>query len=85
MITGATDGIGLELAKLYRDQGHRLILLGRRALDTLESHPSGLFGAHNYVPADLGSDDFLDEILQGLEALGVSELDLVIHLSLIHI
>ena len=40
LITGATDGIGRALAGIYRARGDRLVLVGRRALDSLQG---GLF------------------------------------------
>ena len=35
LITGATDGIGLTLARLYAKSAARLILVGRRSLQKL--------------------------------------------------
>ena len=47
LITGATDGIGLETAKLLVAQGHTILLHGRNAakLETIETQLSALSGA----------------------------------------
>lgn len=50
LITGATDGIGRALAKIYQSRGDRLILVGRRALDTLND---ALYTKNTYCRTDL--------------------------------
>ncbi len=47
LITGATDGIGLETAKLLVAQGHTVLLHGRNAakLDTIQNQLAALSGA----------------------------------------
>lgn len=46
LITGSTDGIGLETAKMLVLQGHRVLLHGRNAqkLETVEKSLSALSG-----------------------------------------
>ncbi len=46
LITGSTDGIGLETAKILVSQGHRVLLHGRNPekLDEVERTLSGLPG-----------------------------------------
>jgi len=50
VITGATDGIGLALAKRYEQSGDRLVLVGRRPLESLQGP---LSGPTTYCQADL--------------------------------
>ena len=47
LITGATDGIGLETAKLFAPYGHQLLIHGRNAekLDTVKAQLSNIKGA----------------------------------------
>jgi short-subunit dehydrogenase len=56
LITGASAGIGLELAKLFAADGHDLVLVARRA-DALEKLADSLRTKHNVAvriwPADL--------------------------------
>ena len=56
LITGASAGIGLELAKLFAADGHDLVLVARRA-DALQKLADSLRTKHNIAvriwPADL--------------------------------
>ena len=54
LITGATDGIGLAMARLYAERGARLILVGRRPLAALDD---ALFSEATYCRADLSQLD----------------------------
>ena len=76
LITGATSGIGFELAKLYAGQGDRLILLGRRPLESL-SDP--LFTPERYCQVDLSSVDAHEATTEWLADQQISKIDLVIH------
>jgi short-subunit dehydrogenase len=57
VITGATDGIGLEYARQLADRGHSLILVGRNQikLDTVKEELSSKLSADRIilVQADL--------------------------------
>jgi short-subunit dehydrogenase len=76
LITGATDGIGLALAKLYRWRGKRIILIGRKKLSVLSDT---FFSSSTYCQADLSQPDCVDKIVEFLENQGIGELDVLIH------
>jgi len=75
-ITGATDGIGLALARQYQAQGARLVLIGRRAAATLDET---FFTPDRYCQADLAKHKSSERILGWLQEQEVATLDLVIH------
>ena len=72
LITGATDGIGLALARRYRQRQARLILVGRRALEEL-------FTPDTYCRADLSRRDCADVVLAFLTAHDIGQLDVLIN------
>lgn len=77
LITGATDGIGLALARLYAGRGARLVLVGRRALADV---PAGSFFTEaTYCQADLSRPDHASLILNHLQTQQIDHLDLLIH------
>ena len=55
VITGATDGIGLALARQYYAAGAQLFLVGRRDLAELTSEP--FFTPTTYCQVDLADPD----------------------------
>ncbi len=76
LITGATDGIGLALAKAYATLGTRLVLVGRRPLATLTDP---LFTDSSYCQIDLADEHCTAELSSWLHEQSIRELDLVIH------
>ncbi len=76
LITGATGGIGLALAQQYDRRRARLVLVGRRPLETL-SNP--LLTSETYCQADLCSADSPQIIAAWLSSRQVRTLDLLIH------
>jgi short-subunit dehydrogenase len=81
LITGASSGIGAELARLFASKGHRLALVARRA-DRLEAL-AGQIGASGgaapiVIPCDLEQADAGDKIAAVLAAAGV-EVEYVIN------
>ncbi|MAT97600.1 MAG: hypothetical protein CL608_10695 [Anaerolineaceae bacterium] len=76
LITGATDGIGLALARQYYAKHHRLILVGRRPF---AQHTDPLFTPETYCQADLSEPDATDKIASWLQQQQINQIDLLIH------
>ena len=76
LITGATSGLGLEMARIFRQQDERLILVGRRPLDTLTDP---LFTSDVYCQADLSLPESHLTLHQWLTERGIDQIDLLIH------
>jgi hypothetical protein len=74
LITGASAGIGAELARIFASNGHRVALVARRAdrLAALASELAASGGAAPIViPCDLEQADAGDKIAAALTAAGV--------------
>ena len=74
LITGASAGIGTELARVFASNGHRVALVARRAdrLTTLAGEIAAAGGATPIViPCDLEQSDAGDKIAAALAAAGV--------------
>jgi short-subunit dehydrogenase len=74
LITGASAGIGTELARVFASHGHRLALVARRAdrLTALAAEITAAGGAAPIViPCDLVQPDCGDKIAEALGAAGV--------------
>jgi len=81
LITGASAGIGTELARVFASNGHRVALTARRAdrLTALASEIAAAGGAAPIVIAcDLEQPDACDRIAAALAAAGV-EVDFVVN------
>jgi short-subunit dehydrogenase len=74
LITGASSGIGAELARLFASKGHRVALVARRAdrLETLAGEIVASGGARPIIiPCDLEQPDGGDRVAAALAAAGV--------------
>jgi short-subunit dehydrogenase len=74
LITGASAGIGAELARVFASNGHRVVLVARRAdrLAALAGEIAAAGGAAPIViPCDLQQPDACDKIAAVLAAEGV--------------
>jgi short-subunit dehydrogenase len=81
LITGASSGIGAELARVFASKGHRLALVARRVdrLETLAAEIGASGGAAPIViPCDLEQADAGDKIAGALAAADV-EVEYVIN------
>jgi uncharacterized protein len=81
LITGASAGIGAELARVFAANGHRVALVARRAdrLATLADEITAAGGtAPIVIPCDLEQADAGDKIAAALAAEGV-EVDFVVN------
>ena len=70
LITGASSGIGAELARVFASKGHRLALVARRAdrLEALAGEIGASGGAAPIVlPCDLEQADAGDKIAAAAE------------------
>ena len=74
LITGASSGIGTELARVFSSNGHRLALVARRAdrLNELAAEIAAKSGtAPIVIPCDLQQADACDRVEAALAAAGV--------------
>jgi short-subunit dehydrogenase len=74
LITGASSGIGAELARIFASNGHRVALVARRAdrLETLAGEIVAAGGARPIIiPCDLEQPDGGDKLAAALAAEGV--------------
>jgi uncharacterized protein len=81
LITGASSGIGTELARVFASNGHRVALVARRAdrLMELAGEIAASGGAAPMViPCDLEQPDAADKIAAALAAEGV-EVEFVVN------
>lgn len=67
LITGATDGIGLETAKALAAQGHTLLLHGRSA-DKLEAAKTAVSKSAETYVADLSKLEDVQTLIQSITA-----------------
>jgi short-subunit dehydrogenase len=76
LITGASDGLGLALARVYTAKRRPVVAIGRRPFVELDSPP---YPASHYLQMDLTHRDADATLLRELGSLGISGLDLIIH------
>lgn len=77
LITGATDGLGFELAKAYASRGHRVVATGRQLL----TNDLDFFGSPNiaYIRADQSEPEAAARaIAQAMEKFEWESIDLAI-------
>lgn len=77
IIMGATSGIGLEVARLFHLQGHRVAIAGRR-LDNLK-HISRKLGNCPYAQIDITMSDAPERLQDLIQRLG--GMDIYLHVS----
>ena len=78
LITGATDGIGLALARVYKQKGERPLLLGRKSWPEL-SQLAEEFPENDYFQVDLAQPDCAAQLTRLLDEREIDRLDVVIH------
>lgn len=76
IVTGASDGIGAELARLFAARGHEVVLVARRRerMETLATEIISAGAAHRplVVELDLTAPDALDQLEQELTDAGLA-------------
>ncbi|NET57008.1 MAG: SDR family oxidoreductase [Symploca sp. SIO2E6] len=81
LVTGASSGIGAELARLHAAKGGDLVLVARRE-DALNALKSELEKAHSItakvITADLAQPDAAEKIFAATEAAGI-QIDILIN------
>jgi short-subunit dehydrogenase len=79
LITGASDGIGRELARIYRTRGDRVLLTGRRSSTELDpAFFRDVCDSDAYCSADFEQPDSVERVTRFVDDRGVDRLDLVI-------
>ncbi|MEP1441959.1 MAG: SDR family NAD(P)-dependent oxidoreductase [Hyphomicrobiales bacterium] len=68
LITGGTDGIGLEVARLLAVCGAELVIVGRRNEDEL-----ALPKDCHYIQTDLSTSQSTADVMQGLASIGFDD------------
>src|SRR5258706_6904885 len=88
LVTGASSGIGLELARLFAAGGYGLVLVARSGgrLEELASELRSRHGvAVRMMAADLARPESPEELVRELEQAGVAGGGLVYNTSLGHL
>lgn len=75
LITGATSGIGLELANLYTQQNHRVLRVGRKSLADLE-HLN--LSPDDYIQTDLAQPEAAQQVSDFLAQHNITQIDQLI-------
>ncbi len=71
VVTGASKGIGAEIARELARRGHELVLVARSA-DQLQAVADSVPSTAHVVPADLGDAEARAGLLARIEALGLT-------------
>ena len=81
LITGASSGIGAELAREFANHGHALVLVAR-SKDRLDALAAELHAGHDtdsiVLPADLSNAEELVSVVETLEQRGI-EIDILVN------
>jgi short-subunit dehydrogenase len=74
LVTGASSGIGLELARLCAEHGHDLLLAADRPLEAARAELAASGAAVEAVEADLSTPEGVDRLLSALAGRPVAVL-----------
>lgn len=74
VVTGASSGIGYELARIAAENGHDLILAADRSLDSVAECLKGLGGSVEPVEGDLSTIEGVDRLLETLRGRTIDAL-----------